>query len=185
MKSVLLAVLFLSVSLISCREPAPVLLPSTSEQLALSIQPNPAGGDPLPRVRISAGSGSVSMVVTQRWMCGARVTAGVNRAPGELAIVVRQILPDSSVVCAPMIAVLDYTEQLRDCRPDLIESASSRRRVILVRDYWALRRCRSQRPPPNERCSRQGFLHHFFGCDFAAMVTSLQRETTCDRWNKR
>ena len=49
------------------------------------------------------------MVVTQRWMCGARVTAGVNRAPGELAIVVRQILPDSSVVCAPMIVVLDYT----------------------------------------------------------------------------
>ena len=108
MKSVLLTVLFLSVSLISCREPAPVLLPSTSEQLALSMQPNPAGGDPLPRVRISAGSGSVSMVVTQRWMCGGRVTAGVNRAPGDLAIVVRQIL-DSSVVCAPMIAVLDYT----------------------------------------------------------------------------
>jgi len=112
MKSMLLTVPFLSVSLISCREPAPVLLPSTSEQLALSIQPNPAGGDPLPRVRISAGSGSVSMVVTQRWMCGGRVTAGVNRAPGELAIVVRQIL-DSSVVCAPMIAVLDYTGTIR------------------------------------------------------------------------
>jgi hypothetical protein len=108
MKGVLLTILFLSVSLISCREPAPVLLPSTSEQLALSIQPNPAGGDPLPRVRISAGSGSVTMVVTQPWVCGGRVTAGVNRAPGDLAIVVRQIL-DSSVVCVPMIAVLDYT----------------------------------------------------------------------------
>ena len=108
MKGVLLTILFLSVSLISCREPAPVPLPSTSEQLALSVQPNPAGGDPLPRVRISAGSGSVSLVVTQRSMCGGRVTAGVNRAPGDLAIVVRQIL-DSSVVCAPMIAVLDYT----------------------------------------------------------------------------
>jgi hypothetical protein len=105
---VLLAILFLSISFVSCREPAPVLLPSTSEQLALSIQPNPAGGDPLPRVRISAGSGSVSIVVTQRWMCGGRVTAGVNRAPGDLAIVVRQIL-DSTAVCAPMIAVLDYT----------------------------------------------------------------------------
>ena len=109
MKGVLLTILFLSVSLISCREPAPVLLPSTSEQLTLSIQPNHAGGDPLPRVRISAGSGSVTMVLTQRWMCGGRVTAGVNRAPGDLAIVVRQILPDSSAVCAPMIAVLDYT----------------------------------------------------------------------------
>jgi hypothetical protein len=109
MKSVLLTVLFLSVSLISCREPAPVLLPSTSEQLALSMQPNRTGGDPLPRVRISAGSGSVTMVVTQRWMCGGRVTAGVNRAPGDLAIVVRQILPDSSVACALMIAVFDYT----------------------------------------------------------------------------
>ncbi len=109
MKGVLLTILFLSVSLISCREPAPVLLPSTSEQLTLSIQANPAGGDPLPRVRISAGSGSVTMVVTQRWMCGGRVTAGVNRAPGDLAIVVRQLMPDSSVVCAPMIAVLDYT----------------------------------------------------------------------------
>jgi hypothetical protein len=102
-------ILFLSVSLISCREPAPLPLPSTSEQLALSIQPNPAGGDPLPRVRISAGSGSVSIVVTQRWMCGGQVTAGVNRAPGDLAVVVRQLMPDSSVVCAPMIAVLDYT----------------------------------------------------------------------------
>ena len=109
MKSVLFTVLFLSVSLISCREPVPVLLPSTSEQLALSMQPNRTGGDPLPRVRISAGSGSVTMVVTQRWMCGGRVTAGVNRAPGDLAIVVRQILPDSSVACALMIAVFDYT----------------------------------------------------------------------------
>ncbi len=109
MKGVLLTILFLSVSLISCREPAPVPLPSTSEQLALSIQPNHAGGDPLPRVRISAGSGSVSIVVTQRWMCGRRVTAGVNRAPGDLAIVVRQLMPDSIVACAPMIAVLDYT----------------------------------------------------------------------------
>jgi hypothetical protein len=109
MKSVLLTVLFLSVSLISCREPAPVLLPSTSEQLALSMQPNPAGGDPLPRVRISAGSGSVSMVMTQRWMCGGQVTARVNRAPGDLAIVVRQLTPDSSVVCTLMIQVLDYT----------------------------------------------------------------------------
>jgi len=108
MKGVLLTILIFSVSLVSCREPAPVPLASTSEQLALSIQPNPAGGDHLPRVRISAGSGSVTMVVTQRWICGGRVTAGVNRAPGDLAIVVRQIL-DSSVVCAPMIAVLDYT----------------------------------------------------------------------------
>ena len=109
MKGVLPTILFLSVSLISCREPAPVLVPSTSEQLALSIQPNPADVDPLPRVRISAGSGSVSIVVTQRWMCGGRVTVGVNRAPGDLTIVVRQLMPDSSVVCAPMIAVLDYT----------------------------------------------------------------------------
>ena len=109
MKGVLLTILFLSVSLISCREPAPVLVPSTSEQLPLSVQPNPVGGDPLPRVRISAGSGSVSIVVTQRWMCGVRVTAGVNRAPGDLAIVLRQLMPDSSVVCVPMIAVLDYT----------------------------------------------------------------------------
>jgi hypothetical protein len=109
MKSVLLTVLFLSVSLISCWEPAPVLHPSTSEQLALSMQPNRTGGDPLPHVRISAGSGSVTMVVTQRWMCGGRVTAGVNRAPGEIAIVVRQILPDSSVACALMIEVFGYT----------------------------------------------------------------------------
>jgi hypothetical protein len=110
MKSVLLTVLFLSVSLISCREPAPVLLPSTSEQLTLSIQPNHThSSDPLPSVSISAGSGSVTMVMTQRWMCGGRVSAGVNRAPGDLAIVVRQKLPDSSVACAPMIAVLDYT----------------------------------------------------------------------------
>ena len=110
MKSVLLTVLFLSVSLISCRETAPVLLPSTSEQLALSMQPNRTpGGDPLPRVRISAGSGSVTMVVTQRWMCGGRVTAGMNRAPGDLAIVVRQILPDSILACTLMIPVLDYT----------------------------------------------------------------------------
>jgi hypothetical protein len=108
MKSVLLTVLFLCVSLISCREPAPMLLPSTSEQLDLSILPNPAGGDPLPRVLISAGSGSVSVVVTERWMCGGRVTAGVNRAPGDLAVVLRQVL-DSTVACAPMIAVLDYT----------------------------------------------------------------------------
>ena len=42
MKGVLLTILFLSASLLSCRELAPVLLPSTSEQLALSIQPNPA-----------------------------------------------------------------------------------------------------------------------------------------------
>jgi hypothetical protein len=107
MKSVLLTVLF-CVSLISCREPAPMLVPSTSEQLDLSILPNPAGGDPLPRVRISAGSGSVTVVVTERWMCGGRVTAGVNRAPGDLAIVLRQVL-DSTAVCAPMISVLDYT----------------------------------------------------------------------------
>jgi hypothetical protein len=108
MKSV--TVLFLSVSLISCREPGPVLLPSTSEQLALSTQPNRTpGSDLLPRVHISAGSGRVTIVVTQRWMCGGRVTAGVNRAPGDLAIVVRQVLPDSSVACAPIIAVLDYT----------------------------------------------------------------------------
>lgn len=108
MKSVLLTVLFLCVSVISCREPAPVLLPSTSEQLALSIQPNPAGDDPLPRVRISAGSGGVTVVVTERWVCGGQVTAGVNRAPGDLSIVLRQVL-DSTVICAPMIAVLDYT----------------------------------------------------------------------------
>jgi hypothetical protein len=81
MKGVLLTILLLSVSLISCREPAPVLLPSTSEQLALSVQPNPAGSDPLPRVRISAGSGSVSIVVTQRWMCGVRVTAVLIARP--------------------------------------------------------------------------------------------------------
>jgi hypothetical protein len=42
MKGVLLTILFLSASLLSCRELAPVLLPSTSEQLALSIHPNRA-----------------------------------------------------------------------------------------------------------------------------------------------
>jgi hypothetical protein len=107
MKSVLLTVLF-CVSLISCRKPVPMLLPSTSEQLELSILPNPAGGDPIPRVHISGGSGSVTVVLTERWICGGRVTAGVNRAPGDLAIVLRQVL-DSTVACAPMISVLDYT----------------------------------------------------------------------------
>jgi hypothetical protein len=109
MKRMLLTILFLSVGLISCREPAPVLPPSTSEQLALSVQPNPVDGDPLPRVRISASAGSVSIVVTQRWMCGVMVSAGVNRTSGDLDIVVRQLMPDSSVVCVPMVAVLDYT----------------------------------------------------------------------------
>jgi hypothetical protein len=108
MKGVLLTILFLSVSLISCREPAPVLLPSTSEQLTLSMHPNhTSGSDHLPSVSISAGSGSVTFVLTQRSTCGGRVSAGVSRAPGDLAIVVRQP-PDSIVVCTPMVMVLDY-----------------------------------------------------------------------------
>lgn len=105
-----LTVLLISANLIACRQPPAVLLPSTSEPLALSIQPNHTGSrDGTPSVRISGGSGSVTVVLTQRWICGGHVSAGVSRAAGDLAIVVRQILPDSAVVCAPLIVVLDYT----------------------------------------------------------------------------
>jgi len=110
MKRVWLVKLVLFGCLIACREPRGVLLPSTSEQLALSMQPNIIAGDAqLPSVRISAGRGSVTMVMTRRWVCGGQVLAGVNRAPRDLAIVVRQVSPDSLLVCTLMIAVLDYT----------------------------------------------------------------------------
>lgn len=123
-----LTVFLTSANLIACREPPAMLLPSTSEPLALSIQPNHTGaGDRIPSVRISGGSGSVTMVLTQRWICGGHVSAGVSRAAGDLAIVVRQILPDSAVACAMSIAVLDYTGTIAG-----LSSGSYRVRVFEV-----------------------------------------------------
>lgn len=106
--------------LLGCREDLGMLLPSTSEQLALAIQPNTTwGNSQLPEVRITAGPGIVTVLMTRRQICGGQVVAGLSRAPGDLAIVVRQVSSDSLVVCAPLIALFDYTGTITALPPML------------------------------------------------------------------
>jgi hypothetical protein len=137
MKGISLVKVAICGCLLGCRENLGMLLPSTSEQLALAIQPNTSWGDAqLPGVRISAGPGSVTVVMTRRQSCAGRLVAGLNRAPGDLAIVVRQVSPDSLVVCAPLIVLLDYSGTItalppRSYRVRVFEAESSNRSRLI------------------------------------------------------
>lgn len=112
MRKTLYMYALLASSLVSCRETTGLIetAPETSEQLAVSVQdrtPNP--GEPIPTVRISGGTGNVTIEVTRPGMCATVVVAGISRAPGDLAVVAR-VSSDPAALCAGPIFthVVDY-----------------------------------------------------------------------------
>jgi hypothetical protein len=105
-------------SLVSCRDTAGLtqdstglteIAPATSEQLDVSVhERRPNLGERVPTVRISGGTGSVTVQVTRPGLCATIVDAGLNRSAGELAVVAR-VSSDPVALCGPKLThVVDY-----------------------------------------------------------------------------
>lgn len=98
-------------SLVSCRDTSGLTeaAPAISEQLTVSVNArNPFPFEPIPRVRISGGTGSVTVQVTRPGMCATIVDAGLHRSAGELAVVAR-VSSDPAALCGPKLThVVDY-----------------------------------------------------------------------------
>lgn len=98
-------------SLVACRDTTglTVIAPATSEQLAVSVhERRPNLRERVPTVRISGGTGSVTIEVTRPGMCATIVDAGLSRAPGDLAVVAR-VSSDPAALCGPILThVVDY-----------------------------------------------------------------------------
>jgi hypothetical protein len=108
----LLVVGFLSQA--SCRD-GPIA-PKTSEVLPVTVQTRAAAsGETVPTVRLSGGSGSLTVRVTRGAMCGTIVTAGVNRELGELAIVAR-VSDNPRLACIGQYLVVDYEGTITSLR---------------------------------------------------------------------
>ena len=106
-------------SLVSCRDTTglpqgptglPEIAPATSEQFAVSVHARkPLPGEPIASVRISGGTGSVTIEVARPSMCAPVVEAGLRRAAGELTVVAR-VSSDPATLCVgqPYTHVVDY-----------------------------------------------------------------------------
>ena len=104
--------------LVSCRDTTGLtqdakglteIAPATSEQLVVSAhERKPFWREPIPSVRISGGSGSVTIQVTRPGLCATVVDAGLSRAPGDLTVVAR-VSSDPAALCGPRLThVVDY-----------------------------------------------------------------------------
>ncbi|SRR6266540_3865357 len=108
MKHSLFRITLLATAVISCRGAAPLTAPPTSESLAVSVQTrSPTAGESIPTVRISGASGTVTVKVSRRAMCGTLVNAGVSRSVNVLAVVAR-VSTNPAADCIAMFLVVDY-----------------------------------------------------------------------------
>jgi len=106
--------LVMAAGLVSCRT-ADVIAPPISEQLALSVQERtPDSGEQVPRVTITGTQGAITVAVTRRGMCNTVVDAGINRAPGELAVVARMLPSTILRGCSMIVTVIDYSGTITD-----------------------------------------------------------------------
>lgn len=112
MRKTLYMYALLASSLVSCRETTGLIAiaPATTEQLAVSVQERrPILGEPIPTVRISGGTGNVTIEVTRPGMCATVVVAGLSRAPGALAVVARVSSNPAALCAGPIFThVVDY-----------------------------------------------------------------------------
>jgi hypothetical protein len=94
---------------LSC-DAAQLAAPSTSEQLAVTVQNRTAmPGEVVPTIHVSGGVFSVAFQVSRQAMCGTIVEAGLARGQHELSVVAR-VWSGALADCAtiPPSALVDY-----------------------------------------------------------------------------